>query len=91
VKKLFAVLVIGSLTIVGCEKPASTKAPVKPMTPAPGASSKDEAEKSRMIKEAADKAKADSEKKTDAEKKAPDLKDAAKDTSKDSKDGKKDK
>jgi len=83
VKKLFAVLVIGSLTIVGCEKPASSVKPAsKPLTTAPGASPKDDAAKDKMIKDAADKAKADAEKKDDKkmdDKKAPDAKDAKKD------------
>jgi hypothetical protein len=80
VKKLFAVVVLGSLAIVGCEKPASTKPPIKSSAPSPGTPAKDLAEKDKMATEASDKAKAE------AEKKATDPKADAKD--KDAKDKK---
>jgi hypothetical protein len=63
VKKLFAVLVLGTLTIVGCEKPASTTKTKGPSTPGgvsgPGDAGRDAGKK--MGEEAAAKAKAEAE------------------------------
>lgn len=75
-KKLFAVVVLGSLAVVGCEKPASSKAPpVKTSpgaAPSTGAPEADKMKGEKMAKEASEKAKAEAEKpKADAEKKAP--------------------
>jgi hypothetical protein len=93
VKKLFAVIVLGSLVMVGCEKPASTKAPSKSGTGgASGATGEaDKMKADKMAKEASDKAKADAEKaKAEAEKKATDPKADTKDKdAKDTKDPKK--
>jgi hypothetical protein len=65
VKKLFAVVVLGSIAVVGCDKPASTttKAPVKTPVVAPADTMKG---KTEAEKKGADEAK----KGTDEAKKA---------------------
>jgi hypothetical protein len=70
VKKLFAVVVLGSIAVVGCDKPASTttKAPVKTPVVAPSDTMKG---KTDAEKKAADEAKkaSDDAKKAEPEKK----------------------
>jgi hypothetical protein len=79
VKKLFAILALGSFVIMGCEKPASSKPHSTTSVPPPAA--KDAADKARaegekVAKEAGEKAKADAE--AAAKKGAPDNKDKGK-------------
>ena len=69
---MFAVLVLGSLTVIGCEKPAATSKPKSYPTSRDstmGAPDTDKAKGEAIAKEAGAKAKADAEKaKADADK-----------------------